>query len=117
MSNKIINATLTKNNQKEIVIRFNIESNTYDLNLQSNNSEEIKKVFLKLSEQIRMNPIEIELDVDNEEIDEKTDNLFIEASYEYIKQLNEEMLILENDDDLKVIRQFTNNTTSENLFK
>ena len=41
----LIDATLIKNDSEQIVIRFNIENNNYDLNLQSNNSEEIKKVF------------------------------------------------------------------------
>ena len=39
----------------------------------------------------------------------KKDNLFIETAYEYINQLNDEMLELENDDDLKTIRNFINN--------
>lgn len=65
----IIDATLTKNDNEQIVIRFNINDN-YDLNLQSNNSEEIKKVFLELSKQIRIKPIKIELNIDDS-IDEK----------------------------------------------
>ena len=104
----LIGATLIKNDSEQIVIRFNIENNNYDLNLQSNNSEEIKKVFLELSKIIRINPIKIELKIDVS-IDEKKDNLFIEASNEYIKQLNDEILELENDDDLKTIRNFINN--------
>jgi len=104
----LIGATLIKNDSEQIVIRFNIENNNYDLNLQSNNSEEIKKVFLGLSKIIRTNPIKIELKIDAS-IDEKKDNLFIEASDEYIKQLNDEILELENDDDLKTIRIFINN--------
>ena len=65
----IIDATLIKNDNEQIVIRFNINDN-YDLNLQSNNSEEIKKVFLELSKQIRIKPIKIELNIDDS-IDEK----------------------------------------------
>lgn len=108
----IIDATLTKNDNEQIVIRFNINDN-YDLNLQSNNSEEIKKVFLELSKQIRIKPIKIELNIDDS-IDEKKDNLFIETADEYIKQLNDEILELENDDDLKIIRGFINNNEEEN---
>ena len=104
----LIDATLTRNDIEQIVIRFNIDSNNYDLNLQSNNSEDIKKVFLELSRIIRITPIKIELKI-NENIDEKKDNLFIETAYEYINQLNDEMLELENDDDLKTIRNFINN--------
>ena len=108
----IIDATLTKNDNEQIVIRININDN-YDLNLQSNNSEEIKKVFLELSKQIRIKPIKIELNIDDS-IDEKKDNLFIETADEYIKQLNDEILELENDDDLKIIRGFINNNEEEN---
>lgn len=111
---KTINADLIKNESNEIVIRFYIDEKQYDLNLQSNNSEEIKKVFLQLSKQIRLKPIKIDMKIDKS-IDEKSDNLFIEASNEYIKQLNDEMLELENDDDLKIIREFvTNQTKGEN---
>ena len=108
----IIDATLIKNDNEQIVIRFNINDN-YDLNLQSNNSEEIKKVFLELSKQIRIKPIKIELNIDDS-IDEKKDNIFIETADEYIKQLNDEILELENDDDLKIIRGFINNNEEEN---
>lgn len=111
---KTINADLIKNESNEIVIRFYIDEKQYDLNLQSNNSEEIKKVFLQLSKQIRLEPIKIDMKIDKS-IDEKSDNLFIEASNEYIKQLNDEMLELENDDDLKIIREFvTSQTKGEN---
>ena len=102
---KELRAILTKNTEKEIIIRFNFEDNEKDLNLQSNNSEEIKKVFLELSKRIRISPLEIKLEIDTT-IDQKSDSLFIEASTEYIKQLNAEMLALENDDDLKIIRNF-----------
>ena len=33
------------------------------------------------------------------------------CTIEYIKQLNDEMLELENDDDLKIIREFVNSKT------
>ena len=105
---KEIRALLTKNSENEIVIRFYFEDIEKDLNLQSNNSEEIKKVFLELSKQLRLNPLEIKLEIDKK-IDEKNDGLFIETSLEYINQLNDEMLILENDDDLKTIRDFIYN--------
>ncbi len=105
MPNNKINAVLTKNESEDIVIRFAIADNEMDLNLQSDNSEEIKKVFLELANQIKVTPVEIELTRD-ESIDEKTDGLFIDASDTYIKQLNTEMLSLENDEDLKKIRAF-----------
>ena len=110
---KLIKAELIKNMNDNIVIRFCIENNNYDLNLQSNDSEEIKKVFLELSKQIRIQPIKIDLSIDKT-IDEKKDNLFIDATKEYINQLNDEMLELENDTDLKTIRLFSsNNNDSE----
>ena len=85
-----------------------MKNNHYDLNLQNNNSDEIKKVFLELSKQIRIQPIKIDLSIDKT-IDEKKDNLFIDATKEYINQLNDEMLELENDTDLKTIRLFLSN--------
>ena len=105
---KLIKAELIKNMNDNIVIRFYMENNHYDLNLQNNNSDEIKKVFLELSRQIRIQPIKIDLSIDKT-IDEKKDNLFIDATKEYINQLNDEMLELENDTDLKTIRLFLSN--------
>ena len=104
---KVINASLIKNSNNEIVIRFYFENTEEDLNLQSNNSAEIKKVFLELSKQLRLSPIEINLEIDKS-IDDNSDGLFMEAATEYIKQLNAEMLEIENDEDLKIIRDFNN---------
>jgi hypothetical protein len=102
---KEVSAVLIKNENSEIVIKFDFNGTNSDLNLQSNSSDEIKKVFLELTKEIRSNPIKIKLTTDKA-IDAKKDNLFIEAANEYINQLNNEMLVLENDEDLKTIRKF-----------
>lgn len=104
-SKKIIKAHLTKNENNEIVIRFIFDENGYDLNLQSNDSENIKNVFIELSKQIRKHAIEVNLEIEDT-MDSKKDALFIDASKEYISQLNTELLALENDEDLKIIREF-----------
>lgn len=104
---KEISAVLIKNQNSEIVIKFDLNGTNSDLNLQSNNSEEIKKVFLELAKEIRSNPIKIKLTIDKT-IDIKKDNLFIDATTEYIDQLNNEMLALESDNDLKTVRKFKN---------
>lgn len=104
MPNKI-EAVLIRNKDEKIVIRFTIDKTNIDLNLQNDDSEEIKKVFLELSKKIKVSLIEVELTIDKS-IDEKNDSLFIESSTTYIKQLNTEMLTLESDEDLKIIRAF-----------
>lgn len=97
-----IEALLIKNEKDQIVIKFN--DITPVLNLEDDDSEEIKKVFLELSTKLKKSPIKIKLTID-ETIDEKKDSLFIEASEVYINQLNNELKELENDDDLKKIRE------------
>lgn len=107
MEKKIIDAKLMKNKDNEIIIRFEMVENSYELNLQSDNSEEIKNVFLQLANLIRYSPIEINFSV-NPSIEEKSNGLFIETATEYIKQLNDELKEIEKDKDLKTIRKFLN---------
>ena len=102
MSKEII-AVLIKNDNNENVIRFKIDTEELDLNLESNNSEEIKKIFLRIAEQLRYSPVKIEYSVDNS-IDAKEDALFIDAAFEYVEQLKQEILTVETDGDLKEIR-------------
>lgn len=104
---KVIEALLIKNDKSEIVIRFKFSQANIDLNLQSDDSEQIKNVFLELSKELRTTPIKVNLTSDKS-IDDKTDGLFKEASDEYINQLNTEILNMEKDEDLKTIRAFNN---------
>lgn len=73
--------------------------------LESDDSNEVKKLFLELAKQIRKNPLKIELKVD-EEFDMNSNRLFYDASVEYVNQLNKELEILEIDEDLIEIRKY-----------
>ncbi len=86
-------------------ISFVIDSKTINLNLESDDSNEVKKLLLKFAKQIRKNPLKIELKVD-EEFDMNSNRLFYDASVEYVNQLNKELEILEIDEDLIEIRKY-----------
>lgn len=73
--------------------------------LESDDSNEVKKLFLEFAKQIRKNPLKIELKVD-EEFDINSNRLFYDASVEYVNQLNKELEILEIDEDLIEIRKY-----------
>jgi len=86
-------------------ISFVIDSKTINLNLESDDSNEVKKLFSEFAKQIRKNPLKIELKVD-EEFDMNSNRLFYDASVEYVNQLNKELEILESDEDLMEIRKY-----------
>lgn len=73
--------------------------------IESDDSNEVKKLFLEFAKQIRKNPLKIELKVD-EEFDMNSNRLFYDASVEYVNQLNKELEILEIDEDLIEIRKY-----------
>lgn len=73
--------------------------------LESDDSNEVKKLFLEFAKQIIKNPLKIELKVD-EEFDMNSNRLFYDASVEYVNQLNKELEILEIDEDLIEIRKY-----------
>lgn len=73
--------------------------------LESDDSNEVKKLFLEFAKQIRKNPLKIELKVD-EEFDMNSNRLFYDASVEYVNQLNKELEILEINEDLIEIRKY-----------
>lgn len=104
MNNKEISVILTKNNDNNIILKFTFSSCELALNLESNNSEEIKSIFVQLSKELRESPIDINYSIDEQKIDKKEDGLFIDAANEYIDQLKEELLTIENDSDLKILR-------------
>ncbi len=105
MTEKEISIKLTRNATSNIVLRFYIYERDYDLNLESNNSESIKTIFVELSKALRKSPIKIKYEIDKESINEKEDGLFVDSSAEYIKQLESELLTIENDSDLKILRE------------
>ena len=76
-----------------------------ELNLESNNSEEIKQVFVTLASELRQSPVSLNYTIDVQRINSKDDELFIDAANEYIVQLKNELLLIENDSDLKKIRE------------
>lgn len=69
--------------------------------LESDDSNEVKKLFLEFAKQIRKNPLKID-----EEFDMNSNRLFYDASVEYVNQLNKELEILEIDEDLIEIRKY-----------
>lgn len=73
--------------------------------LESDDSNEVKKLFLEFAKKIRKNPLKIELKVD-EEFDMNSNRLFYDASVEYVNQLNKDLEILEIDEDLIEIRKY-----------
>ena len=83
---------------------FTIDSEKTNLNLENDDSNEVKELFLKLAKQIRKTPLKIELEVDKD-FDMNSNRLFYDASEEYIKQLNKELETLETDEDLIEIRK------------
>ena len=105
MNKKDISVILTKNKESNIILKFKLHSGNLELNLESNNSEEIKSIFMQLAKELRESPISIDYSIDDNKIDKKEDGLFIDASEEYITQLKEELLTIENDSDLKVLRE------------
>lgn len=104
MNKKEISVILTKNKDNNIILNFNFNSGKLELNLESNNSEEIKSVFMKLAKELRESPLDVNYSIDDKKIDKKEDGLFIDAAEEYINQLKEELLTIENDSDLKILR-------------
>lgn len=105
MNNKEINVILTKNINGNIILLFSFESEKLELNLESNNSEEIKQVFVTLASELRQSPVSLNYTIDTQRINSKDDELFIDAANEYIVQLKNELLLIENDSDLKKIRE------------
>ncbi len=83
---------------------FNLTNGKTFLDLESDDSDSIKKVFLELLKEIEKNPIELNL-ITGEKFDESNNKLFLDASKEYINKLNEEIKTLETDDDLAYIRE------------
>lgn len=105
MNNKEINVILTKNINENIILLFSFERGNMELNLESNNSEEIKQVFVTLASELRQSPVSLNYTIDVQRINSKDDELFIDAANEYIVQLKNELLLIENDSDLKKIRE------------
>lgn len=92
------------NIEESIKLTFKLSAGEVNLNLESDNSDEIKDVFLCLIKEIEKNPITLNL-VIGENFDESQNKLFKDAAEEYINQLKTEIANLETDENLKGIRQ------------
>lgn len=64
MNNKEINVILTKNINENIILLFSFERGNLELNLESNNSEEIKQVFVTLASELRQSPVSLNYTID-----------------------------------------------------
>lgn len=100
---EIINTKLCIINNK-VNLTFLINGKSINLNLEKDDSSEIKSIFLELAKKIRESPIKIEMQVDND-FDMNSNRLFYDASFEYIKQLNKELEELESDKNLIELRK------------
>lgn len=83
---------------------FKLRNGERKLNLESDDSDEIKKVFLAIIEELEQNEFQLEFKT-GENFDESKNKLFLDASKEYIDKLNEEITELEDDAILKEIRK------------
>lgn len=83
---------------------FKLHNGEKKLNLESDNSDEIKKIFLAIIEELEQRKIQLEFKI-GESFDESKNKLFLDASKEYIEKLNEEISELEEDEILKEIRK------------
>ena len=83
---------------------FKLRNGERKLNLESDNSDEIKKVFLAIIEELEQNEFQLEFKT-GENFDESKNKLFWDASKEYIDKLNAEIIELEDDAILKEIRK------------
>lgn len=103
MENKIVNVVLD-NIDDSIKLVFKLSVGNAELNLESDNSEEIKMVFLKLIKEIEINPIDLNLII-GDNFNESENKLFKDAAEEFIVQLKSEISNLETDENLIGIRQ------------
>ena len=103
MENKIVDVVLD-NIDDYIKLVFKLSVGDAKLNLESDNSDEIKMVFLKLIKEIEINPIDLNLII-GDNFNESENKLFKDAAEEFIIQLKSEISNLETDENLIEIRQ------------
>ena len=103
MPSKTIEICLAKINERNTLI-FKFEDEEISINLESNDTNNIKSVFRKIAKELCENKIQLNYSVDKDSIDKSKDGLFIDASQEYIDRLKQEIAGLEEDEHLKIIR-------------
>lgn len=89
---------------EKVKLIFKLSSGDSVLNLESDNSEEIKVMFLNLIKEIEINPIKLNL-VIGENFNESENKLFKDTVEEFMEQLKTEVINLELDENLIKIRQ------------
>ena len=104
MNEKMTINVLLKKELEKVLLEFDIDEAKYSINLCDNDIEQIKTVFLALLKQIKYQSLELSLQND-ESINDGESQLFIDVAKEYIIQLNKELLELEEDENLKIIRE------------
>lgn len=87
-----------------IKLIFKLGSGEVSIDLESDNSDEIKSAFLEIIKEIENNPVKLNYTI-GEKFDESKNKLFKDAVDEYIEQLQKEIDELENDQNLKEIRE------------
>ena len=87
-----------------IKLIFKLGSGEVSIDLESDNSDEIKSAFLEIIKEIENNPVKLNYTI-GENFDESKNKLFKDAVDEYIEQLQKEIDELENDQNLKEIRE------------
>lgn len=103
MHDKTINVCLTKIDEKNMLV-FKFDDEELEINLESNDTNAIKKVFCRMAKELCENDIQLNYSVDDKSIDKTKDGLFIDASEEYIERLKSEIANLKEDEHLKTIR-------------
>lgn len=87
-----------------IKLIFKPDNGEVSIDLESDNSDEIKSAFLEIIKEIENNPVKLNYTI-GENFDESKNKLFKDAVDEYIEQLQKEIDELENDQNLKEIRE------------
>jgi len=103
MDKKELNVVLDSVDE-HIKLIFKIDSGDVSIDLESDNSDEIKNVFLEIIKEIENAPIKLNYTI-GENFDESKNKLFKDAVDEYIEQLQKEIDELENDSNLIEIRE------------
>ena len=87
-----------------IKLIFKLDNGNVSIDLESDNSDEIKNAFLEIIKEIENNPVNLNYTI-GENFDESKNKLFKDAVDEYIEQLQKEIDDLESDSNLIEIRE------------
>ncbi len=102
METKRIEVVLCEQDEKNCLV-FKNGNDTACIDLESDDSEQIKNAFLMLIREIEKNPVELKFICD-ENYDSKKNGLFYDAAKEYFMTLKNEISDFENEEILQEIR-------------